>query len=141
MSLTILNPNVHLVKETPASRFFQRRLNSPDPMTFWSSQTGQWILALWIHRPKHIVEEIEDLGPAFEYLTPTFVKMIVRAYGPVDFGKKKKLILSRHLDRLRKMDDTVLEDQDRWNWLRKRTKDEMALPYAFDASMSGGGVL
>ncbi len=35
-----------------------------------------------------------------------------------DFGKKKKLVLSRHLDRLRKQDDEVLEDQDRWNWLK-----------------------
>ena len=131
MSLTVLDPKIHLVKDTPASKFFSRKLNEPDVVTFWSSETGMWVLAFWVHRPKHIVEELEDLGPSFEYLTPTFVKMIVQAYGPVDFGKKKKHILSRNRDRLRKMDDEVLANQDRWNWLRKRTKDDMALPYAF----------
>lgn len=141
MSLTVLNPSIHLVKETGVSRFFQRRLHSKDPMTFWHSQTGMWILALWIHRGKRIVEELEDLGPNCEAVTPAFVKMIVDAYGPVDFRKKKKALLSRQKSRIRKQTEDILAYQEKWDWLKKRTKETAPIPYAYSTPMSGGKVL
>jgi len=141
VSLTVLNPRVHLVKDTGAARYFRRRLNEPDVMTFWHSITGQWILAFWLHRGKRIVEEIEDLGPNCESVTPAFVEMIVQAYGPVNLQAKKRLILSRQKDRMRKQNDDILADQERWDWARKRLKDKCILPYAFSTPMSRGEVL
>lgn len=139
MSLTVLNPRIHLSKETGASKFFRRRLSEPDVMTFWNSVTGQWILAFWVHRGKRIVEEIEDLGPNCEAVTPAFVNMIVQSYGPVNFSRKKKRLLSRNLTHIRKQNDTILEDQERWNWLKKRTADKVPLPYTFDSPLPERG--
>lgn len=141
MALTVLNPRVHLVKDTTTARFFRRRLGEPDVLTFWHSQTGNWILAFWVHRGKRIVEELEDLGPNCEAVTPAFVDMIVQAYGPVDFGVKKKRILSRNLSNIRKQNEAIAADQERWNWLKKRTKDKLPIPYAFDTPISGGKIL
>ena len=67
--------------------------------------------------------------------------MILRAYGPVDFKKKKKRILSRERTRLRLETEKVLEDQERWDWLKKKTKDTLPIPYAFSTPMSKGEVI
>lgn len=141
MSLTVLNPKVHLVKDTSTARFFRRKLNEPDVMTFWHSQTGNWILAFWVHKGKRIVEELEDLGPQCQAVTPEFVNMIVSCYGPVDFRKKKKAILSRQKSRIRKQTEDILAYQEKWDWLKKRTKDTVPIPYAYSTPMSGGKVL
>jgi hypothetical protein len=92
-----------------------------------------WVLAFWVHKGKRIVEEIEDLGPNCEAVTPQFVDMIVRGYGAVDFGRKKKRLISRNLANIRKQNDDVMEDQERWKWLKKRTGDVAPLPYLIDA--------
>lgn len=141
MSLTVLNPQVHLVKDTSTARFFRRKLHEPDVVTFWNAETGMWILAFWVHKGKRIVEEIEDLGPNCEAVTPEFVNMIVQCYGPVDFSKKKKHILSRQKDRIRSQIDGILADQERWDWLKKKTKDKTSIPYAYSTPISGGEVL
>lgn len=141
MSLTVLNPRVHLVKDTGAARFFRRQLREPDVMTFWNSETGQWIMGFWVHRGKRIVEEVDDLGPNCERVTPAFVEMVIQCYGPVDFKKKKKRILSKNRDRIRKQNDDIAADQERWDWLRKRTKDKCPIPYAYATPMRGGEVL
>lgn len=141
MALTVLDPQVHLVKDTSTARFFRRRLSEPDVMTFWHSETGMWVLAFWVHKGQRIVEELEDLGPNCEVVTPDFVNMIVKAYGPVDFSKKKKRILSRERSRVGRQTEAVIQDQERWNWLKKKTKDKLPIPYAFDTPMSGGAVL
>lgn len=140
MSLTVLNPRVHLVKDTSAARFFRRRLNEPDVLTFWHSETGNWILAFWIHRGKKIVEEIEDLGPNCEAVTPKFVEMILAGYGAVNFAQKKKRLLSRKRENIRKQNEAIAEDQERWNWLKKKTKDKLPIPYAYDTPISGGSI-
>lgn len=141
MSLTVLNPRIHLPKETGAAKFFRRRLSEPDVMTFWNAVTGQWILAFWVHKGKRIVEEVEDLGPNCEAVTPEFVDMIVKCYGAVNFGQKKKRLLSRERDRIRKQNEAIAEDQERWEWLKKKTKDKLPIPYAFDTPISGGAVV
>lgn len=141
MSLTVLNPKVHLVKDTSTARFFRRKLNEPDVMTFWHVETGNWILAFWVHKGKRIVEELEDLGPQCQAVTPEFVNMIVSCYGPVDFRKKKKAILSRQKSRIRKQTEDILAYQEKWDWLKKRTKDTVPIPYAYSTPMSGGKVL
>lgn len=141
MSLTVLNPQIHLVKDTSTARFFRRKLNEPDVMTFWHSETGNWILAFWVHKGKRIVEELEDLGPQCQAVTPEFVNMIVSCYGPVDFRKKKKAILSRQKSRIRKQTEDILAYQEKWDWLKKRTKDTVPIPYAYSTPMSGGKVL
>ncbi len=141
MSLTVLNPRIHLVKDTSTARFFRRKLGESDVMTFWHSETGMWILAFWVHRGKRIVEELEDLGPNCEAVTPAFVKMIVESYGPVDFRKKKKHLLSRQKSRIQKQTDDIIEYQSKWSWLKTRTKETAPLPYAYSTPMSGGKVL
>lgn len=123
-----------MVKDTGAARFFRRRLNEADVLTFWNSVTGMWILAFWVHKGKRIVEEVEDLGPNCEAVTPTFVNMIVQSYGPVNFASKKKRIISKNLANIRKQNDAVMEDQERWKWLKKKTGDVAPLPYMIDVS-------
>ena len=141
MSLTVLNPRIHLAKETTTARFFRRRLNEPDAMTFWHAGTGNWVLAFWVHKGKRIVEEVEDLGPNCELVTPDFVNTIAQSYGFVDYGKKKKRLLSRHKDSVRRQNEAITEDQERWNWLKKKTKDKLPIPYAYSTPISGGAVL
>ncbi len=138
MSLTVLNPQVHLVKDTGVAKFFRRKLGTDDVMTFWHSLTGQWILGLWVHQGKKIVEELEDLGPNCEAVTPSFVRMITEAYGPVDFSIKKKLLLSKNADNIRKQNDAIIEEQEKWDWLKKQTNQQSSVPYAFSSPMSGG---
>jgi hypothetical protein len=109
-------------------------------MTFWNAETGNWVLAFWVHRGQRIVEELEDLGANCEVVSPGFVSMITEAYGPVDFKKKKRRLLSKNSDNIRKQNDAIAEDQERWNWLKKKTKDKLPIPYAYDTPISGGGV-
>jgi len=140
MSVTVLNSRIHLVKDTGAAKFFRRKLSEPDVMTFWHAETGQWVLAFWIHRGRRIVEEIEDLGPNFEAVSPGFVNMIVSGYGSVDFKQKKKRILSKNRDTIRKQNENIAEDQERWDWLKKKTKDKLPIPYAYSTPISGGKI-
>ena len=141
MSLTVLNPQIHLVKDTSTARFFRRKLHEPDVLTFWHALTGMWILAFWVHKGKRIVEELEDLGPNCEAVTPEFVDMIVQCYGPVDFGKKKKQMLSRQKDRIRKQIDDIVDYQEKWEWLKKKTEGTIPIPYAYSIPISGGEVV
>lgn len=106
-------------------------------MTFWHAETGQWILAYLLRRG--IVEEIEDLGANFELVTEDFVDMIVRCYGHVDLAQMKKRILANESARLQRQADTISEDQERWDWLKKRTKDKAPLPYLVSAPSGGKG--
>ena len=141
MSVTVLNSRIHLVKDTGTAKFFRRKLSEPDVMTFWHAETGQWVLAFWIHRGRRIVEEIEDLGPNFEAVSPGFVNMIVSGYGSVDFKQKKKRILSKNRDTIRKQNEKIYSDQERWDWLKKKTKDTQPIPYYYSTPISGGAVL
>jgi hypothetical protein len=92
-----------------------------------------------MHKPKRIVEEFEDLGPSFEFFTENFTRMIVTSYGSVDLDKVKRRLMSRNKDRINKQTESIMEDQERWDWLRKRTKDKVATPYTFDCPVSAKG--
>jgi len=131
MSVTVIDPRVHYVKETGVARFFRRRLRDPNLVTFWHGETGQWILAYWLDRRQKIVDEIEDLGPRFEEVTASFVQMIVSCYGKVDMGRTKKRLIGKHRERIQKQSESICEDQERWDWAKKRTKEKAPLPYAF----------
>lgn len=131
MSLTVLDPRIHFVKDTHAARFFRRRLRCDDVLTFWNEVTKQWILGMWIHEGTRAVEEFEDLGPNMEAITDDFVDMIVGCYGTVDLQKTKSRLLSKNRDRIREQTDAIYEDQERWDWLRKQTQDKAPVPYVF----------
>lgn len=130
MSLTLINPTVHVVKDTPVARLFRRVLHHEDVVTFFSLQTGQWILGYWIGGNKRMVEEMEDLGQAFEQVTPEFVKRITACWGGVDWKAKKRYLVGKQRDHIRKMQDEVRDQQDRWDWMKKRNKGQM--PYTVD---------
>jgi hypothetical protein len=136
MSLTFIQPSKHLVRDTEVTRMFRRRLRCPDIMTFFSGETGQWILARWVDKGKRLVEEMEDLGPIFNLVTPELVSLIVSCYRPVDWGEHKRRLLSRQKDRLVAQQEEVIQDQERWDWLKK--KMQRPLPYAFNSPISGG---
>lgn len=133
MSVTVLNPEIHLVKDTVASRLFRRQLRDPDVLTFWCQPTGQWILAYWLHKGKRIVDEMEDLGPNFELMTEGMVNSLVSCYGHIDLKRTKKRLLSKNDDRIRKQNDEICESQERWDWLKKRTAHKAPLPYTFSS--------
>jgi len=143
MSLTAIRPSVHVVKDTPVARMFRRRIGFDDIMTFWSAETGQWILAYWLNRRLNLVEEMEDLGMVFEKVTPELVQSIVSCWKRVDWGKKKKLLLAKQRDLTRKQNEALLADQERWDWMKKKCEEhgKNPLPYAYGTPISGGETL
>jgi hypothetical protein len=136
MSVTVLNPQIHWAVETQAAKFFRRHLRDSDILTFWTAETGQWVLAVWLDKRKKIVEEFEDLGPNMEAITDEFVSMIVSCYGPVDLKRTKSRLLGRNKDRIQKQTEDILMDQDRWDWLRKRTAHLAPMPYVVGCPVS-----
>ncbi len=134
--MTFLKPSVHVVKETPAAKLFRRRVHCPDILTFFSLETGQWILAYWISRKIRLVDEIEDLGANFELLNSELVNQISHCWGPVDWKAKKNRLISKLRDQERERDDTIVEHQERYNWLKEKMK--RPIPYAFKSPISGG---
>lgn len=141
MSLVRITPDKHVVKETEAGRMFRRLLKFNDVFTYFNADTGQWVLAYWVNRIGSLADEIEDLGPAMEAVTPDLVGMIVRCWKPVDWQKKKKLILDRHKLFLQKSSEELIEENARYKWAQKRAKGRSPVPYAFAPGISGGQVL
>lgn len=139
VSITQIDPSKHVVKDTPAARFFRRRLRCDDIMTFYHRVTGQWILAYWLNRVKHKVDELDDLGHNFELIDQPFVEMIERCWGPVDFKRMKNRVKQREAIRQKAELEEALEAQDMWNWLRRRTKDKAVVPYMLDMGNISGG--
>lgn len=129
MSLTVISPQKHVLKDTPTSRMFCRILGTDDMVTFFNLETGEWILAYWVNRLGRVVDEIEDLGASFEKLNPALVHQIRTCWGHVDFKKKKARLLSKHHDKIRKSQEDILQDQDRWDWAKKRLNGKV--PYFF----------
>lgn len=134
--MMFLRPDVHAMRETPTARVFRRKLKCPDIFTFFSFETGQWILAYWVKKRVRMMDEIEDLGPNFESVTPQLVQQIVSCWGPIDWRAKKKRLISSHNDRKRKQMDEMMDSQDKYTWLQKKTG--VATPYAFQVPVSGG---
>ena len=142
MSLTYIDPMKHLVRETTVAKVFRRQLKFEDIITFWSIETGQWILAYWIDKRRRAVEEMEDLGMAFELATPEMVRSITMCWRAIDWKAKKRRVLSKEADRVRAQNDELAEDQSRWDWAKKRLNDRgrEPIPFAFGTSIKGGEV-
>ena len=141
--LTAINPGKHVVKDTPTAKLFRRKLNFPDILTFWNAETGEFILAYWVDKKRRLVDEMEDLGMAFEKVTPAFVKMIVDCWKTINWKVKKQRILSKEKDRVRKQNEGISEQQERYNWAKKRmaARGLKPIPYAFASPVEGGQVL
>lgn len=134
--MTFLRSDVHAVRETPPARLFRRKLKCPDIFTFFSLETGQWILAYWVNKRMRMLDEIEDLGSHFELVTPKLVQQIANCWGPIDWGAKKKRLMSAHNDRERKKADDAAVSQDKYTWLQNRM--DTPIPYAYKVPVSGG---
>jgi hypothetical protein len=143
MSLTHIDPMKHLVRETPVVKVFRRQLKFQDIITFWSIETGQWILAYWIDKKRKIVEEIDDLGVSFELVTPDLLRSITVCWRTVNWKAKKQRILSKEADRVRAQNDELIEDQSRWDWAKKRlsNRGRAPIPFAFGSPIEGGQVV
>ncbi len=140
MSVVLIDASKHVVKETEAGRMFRRLLKHDGIFTYFNSDTGQWVLATWMNRLARIAEEIEDLGPAMEGLTQALVTQIVNCWKVVDWGKKKKMLLAHQKSFLKREDEKVLQDQERYDWCKKRLNGKAPIPYAFTPRISGGEV-
>jgi len=140
--LTTLRADRHVLKDTPTAKLFRRLLSCPDIITFWNAVTGEWILAYYIDKRQKLVDEMEDCGMRFEKVTPEFVEMIVTCWKTVNWKVKKRRILSHEQDRIRKQNDRILADQERWDWAKKRLSDKglQPIPYAYDVPTGGGEV-
>jgi len=132
MSFTIIRNDKHVVKKTIASNFFSRALKCRDIMTFFHLETGQWILGCWLHKNSKVVEEIEDLGPHMEAMSdPSFVKMIRQGWGGVDWKALKRRYLHREKEKITKEAEEIIQDQDRWDWAKKKNP-RVPIPYMVD---------
>lgn len=122
---------------------FRRLLRFEDIFTFWNAETGQFILAYWVEKKRQLCEEVEDLGMAFEEVTPEFVQMIVSCWKSIDWKAKKQRLISKEKDRIRNENDKLIEEQDRWDWAKKKldAQNRKPLPYLFATPVSGGKVL
>ena len=60
MAMTVIDPRKHVVKDTPVARQFRRLLKTDDIVTFFSLETGQWVLGYWANKLGKVVDEIED---------------------------------------------------------------------------------
>ena len=141
--LTFIQPSKHVVKDTPASRMFRRHLKFDDIFTFWNAETGEWILAYWVDKRRHLCDEMEDLGMSFEKVTPDLTQMIITCWKRINWGVKKSRIVSKEKDRIRKETEKIQEEQKRWDWAKKKLVDKglRPVPYAFKAPISGGQVV
>ncbi len=141
--LTYIVPSRHVVRDTPTAKLFRRMLRFEDIFTFWNAETGQWVLAYWTEKKCRLCEEIEDLGMAFEQVTPEFVQMIVSCWKAVDWKAKKQRLISKERDRIRNENDNLADQQERWDWAKKKmiNKNLKPLPYVFATPVSGGEVL
>ncbi len=141
--LTFIRPDRHVVKDTPTALMFRRRLRFEDIITFWNAETGEWILAYWVDKKRRLCDEMEDLGMAFEKVTPDLVNMIVTCWKPVNWKVKKKRLISKEHDRVRNEIDRIQEDQRHWDWAKKKLVDRglKPVPFAFSSPVSGGQVL
>lgn len=141
--LTIIQPTKHYVKDTPTAKMFRRRLKFDDIITFWNAETGEWILAYWVDKRRHLCDEMEDLGMAFEKVTPELADMIITCWKCVNWKVKRSHIVSKEKDRIRKETEKIQEEQKRWDWAKKKlvNKGLRPIPYAFSAPISGGEVL
>lgn len=127
MSLTIISPEKHVLKDTPATRFFRRILKTEDIITFFSVESGQWILAYWVNRIGRVVDEIDDLGTNFEKITPELTHQIRTCWGEVDWAAKKKFLLSKNNEKLKNDQEELIQDQERWDWAKKKLNGK--IPY------------
>jgi len=142
MSTTTLRSSTHVIKDTPVARMFRRRLKFDDIVTFWSGETGEWVLGYWIDKRIHLVDEMEDLGMSFEKVTPELVEQIVYCWKTINWQEKKKRLVSKERDRIREENDTLQQEQEKWDWAKKRltNKGLAPIPYAFETPISGGQV-
>jgi len=141
MGITKLLSGVHTVRETEASRFFQRHLNDPDIVTIWNHETQNWILAYWVDKDKGFVDEIDDLGPNFEMMTRDFVKSLEATRQTTHVREHKEKILRNAKRRMFKECEKVQADQERWDWLRKKTKDKCVVPFSMGGGKTTGGMV
>jgi hypothetical protein len=136
---TKIDPRIHFVRDTPASRFFRRRLRDSKMMTFFNAETGQWILGCWLDEKRRWVEEFEDLGANCELLEgeagEALTSMILTGYGGIDWGKHRKRILGKWRDWERKQLERAEESRDHWEYLKKKTADKCIMPFAFSGTM------
>ncbi len=141
--LTYIVPSRHVVRDTPTAKLFRKMLRFPDIFTFWNAETGQWVLSYWVEKKARLCEEVEDLGMAFEKVTPEFVQMIVSCWKVVDWKAKKQRLLSKEKDRIRIENDKLVDQNERWNWAQKKLigRNLKPVPYAFSSPVSGGEVL
>ncbi len=132
--MTYLRPDVHWIKDTPTARLFRRKLKEPGVITFFSLETGQWILAYYIQRSVGLVDEVEDLGTNLELVTPELVQQICQCWGKIDWKAKKQRLLFKERSRIRKKDDDLIEEQARFDWAKKKMGGD--LPYMFETPIS-----
>ena len=138
--LTTIQPDRHVVKDSPTARLFRRRLHSEDLFTFWNGETGEWILAYWVDKSRRLCEEMEDLGMAFEKVTPDLIHMITTCWKAVDWKVKKARLVSKERTRVRVEIEKLQEEQKRWDWAKKKLTalGRRPLPFAFASPVSGG---
>ena len=135
MSLVVIRPDRHVIKETDAARLFRRLLKFEDLFTYWNSETGEWILSYWINKLARVADEVEDLGPAMERVTPALVTQIVQCWKPVDWKAKKRRMEARQCDFKKGEDEKIIQDQERWDWAKRRIRGKAPIPFGFYGSI------
>ncbi len=113
--LTTIQPSKHVIRDTPAAKLFRKKLGFKDIFTFWNAETGEWILAYWVSEKNRLCEELEDLGMAFEKVTPELAYRITTCWKRVDWKAKKQRLVSKERARVRDEVEGLQDEQERWD--------------------------
>ena len=129
MSMVRLRRDRHVIRETPVGRFLRKRLKYPPIFTYFNMETGQWILCFWINKGAGLAYEIDDLGRNFELVTAELVQTFQENLTYVDKKALKDKVVLRAARSKKKKDDEILADQERWDWMKKKTQHKSPVPY------------
>lgn len=126
-----LDRRKHFVRETWVSRFFQQRHNEPNIITFWNTETNQWVLGTWLNKDRGLVAEIDDLGANFETMTAEFVQSIGRCYKREVLAKERERLIRDWKRQKAWQEESLANYTDRYNHLKKRNRGRTEAPLLF----------
>lgn len=126
-----------VVKDVPLVVYLRKELKDPDLIMFQSSRNGNWTLAHWVDKFNGIINCIELLGQNYhEKVTRSFIDALRRNRNPEKVGEMKKNILKYHNKMEDAEDESLMETNDHWKWLKKKTAQHSPVPYSFTSKIT-----
>jgi len=59
-----VDPQRHMIEDTPFTSYARRELDQPDLLTYWHRYRKTWVLGCWLDEQHTLFQELAVLGPA-----------------------------------------------------------------------------